>query len=101
MTIFSGNAQDDGSTPTLITMVIGNCAQLIEMSVTILKSGEAFHGSYNPKISSAAVFVTQADFKSLKDDLAGGATIPVSITVNTNNAVTQFCFLSRCVPAAA
>jgi hypothetical protein len=33
--------------------------------------------------------------------LAGGATIPITLDVDANNAVTRFCFLTTCVQVAA
>ena len=98
---FIGNAQDHGSTPTLINMVITGSAGLVQMSVVAHKAGVLFHGNYNPTLLSAAVFVAQTDFASLKAQLAGGATIPISIIVDQNNAVTQFCFAATCVSATA
>jgi hypothetical protein len=100
-TIFAGNGQDHGSTPTLVNMVITGAVNLIEMSVVAHKAGVLFHGSYNPAILSAAVFVAQADFASLKAQLANGAIIPISIIVDQNNVVTQFCFAATCVSATA
>jgi hypothetical protein len=100
-TIFSGNGQDHGSTSTLINMVITDSVNLVQMSVVTHKVGVLFHGNYNPTLLSAAVFVAQADFAALKAQLANGATIPISITVDQNNAITQFCFATTCVSATA
>jgi len=96
-TIFTGNGQDHGSTPALINMVITGSVDLGQMSVVAHKVGAVFHGSYNSALLSAAVFVAQADFASLKAQLANGAIIPISIIVDQNNAVTQFCFATICV----
>lgn len=88
-----GNAQDDGSSNTLITMVISNSTNLVEISVAILRLGGAFHGLYNSTAKSAAVFVTQSDYNALKTGLAGGATIPISLTANgvTRSRRSDFC----------
>ena len=98
-TIFGGNGQDHGSSPTLINMIITESADLVEMSVVAHKAGVLFHGSYNPAILSAAVFIDPTDFASLKLQLANGAIIPISVTVDQNHAVTQFCYATTCVSA--
>lgn len=99
--VFAGNGQDHGSTPTLINMVISGSVDLVQMSVAIHKVGVVFRGTYNPTIRSAAVFVSQAEFTALKGQLANGALVPISISVDQNNAIIQFCFGTTCVSATA
>lgn len=99
MSLFTGNGQDHGSTPTLINMIVTNSANLVQMSVAMHKVGMPFRGNYSPTALSAGVFVSQEEFIALKALLVGGAIIPISITVDPNNAVTQFCFVTTCISA--
>lgn len=99
--ILNGNATDIGSTPKLIRMSVTGEPQLVLVTVAIHAPDKPFSGGYDPAAKSAGLFVAGVEFTALAAALAGGATIPITLDVNANNAVTRFCFLTTCVQAAA
>ena len=98
MSSFAGQGQDHGSTQTLINMTITGSADWTSASVI----AGSFTGIYDSNKKSSVVFIPQADFDSLKGQLAGGNQVSVTLqatcsTTTTIWPVTQFCYSGKCV----
>ena len=96
--IYNGNARLQGGNAKQMHLVITQCTDLVGMSVN---SATLFNGVYDPATKTAVVNVPSANFADLKNQLAGGALVPITLTVDANNDVTQFCYNSTCLSASA
>jgi hypothetical protein len=94
-TVLTGNAHDIGSTTKLIKMGVTDCDQLTQVQVGA--NGAPFSGTYTPK--TAKLLVSQDQFNDIGSKIAGGAVIPISVTINAN-VVKQFCYTTICISAS-
>jgi hypothetical protein len=96
---FSGKAKLQSSSSKQLKLKITGCAGLSLLNVNL---GTPFSGGYDPTSLSAAVNVPQANFDDLKNLLAGGVSVSITLTVDANNHVTQFCYNdTTCLSASA